>query len=459
LQDQRDTADDANTPAPPPPRGASDSADAPATREQSDDPSAQRLEGQAASRLSFRPQQIDTNQGYTIGAGSINGATQITERVDTLRQVFTTNTQTTAIARNNPTVVDWYRWQSPVLRDDRWMRGYWNQQRVQDRWVVYNQYPIAQRVGLTVWGVNALAYRFGYYNYTNPFFNQPIRIASGRTIDYSRPLIVYEVRTERQAAPSYQSQFERAQEAFRAGDYRTSLSSVEQAIAISPEDSALHEFRGLVLFAMQEYEAAAAPIYSVLAVRPGWDWATMRSFYPDDQAYTDQLRALEDYQAQNHRSAGASFLLAYHYLTLGHDSAAVEQLQHVLSLQERDVVAQILLDGLTGNETAREPVRNAGNIRAESLHGMWVSESSRSNSYQLNLKQDQSFEWTYSVDNKPQTIRGVYVIEGNTLAMEPDTGGVLLAELTAPTDNQFEFRMIGVPTEIPDSVITFQTRR
>ncbi len=42
-----------------------------------------------------------------------------------------------------------------------------------------------------------------------------------------------------------------------------------------PNDAALHEFRALVLFALQRYDDAAAALYAVLTAGPGWDWATL----------------------------------------------------------------------------------------------------------------------------------------------------------------------------------------
>jgi hypothetical protein len=43
----------------------------------------------------------------------------------------------------------------------------------------------------------------------------------------------------------------------------------------------------------------------------------------------------------------------------------------------------------------------------------------------------------------------VYTVEGNVLAMEPDSGGVLLAELTAPTPDKLHFQMVGGDQDDP----------
>ena len=45
------------------------------------------------------------------------------------------------------------------------------------------------------------------------------------------------------------------------------------------------------LFAQGKYEQAAAPLYAVLSVGPGWDWTTLSGMYPDVDTYTGQLRS------------------------------------------------------------------------------------------------------------------------------------------------------------------------
>ena len=72
-------------------------------------------------------------------------------------------------------------------------------------------------------------------------------------------------------------------------DYKTALAQVDQAIALVPNDTVLHEFRGLVLFAQERYQEAAAAEYAVLSAGPGWDWTTLSALYPDVEVYTAQL--------------------------------------------------------------------------------------------------------------------------------------------------------------------------
>src|SRR5262249_41937832 len=107
----------------------------------------------------------------------------------------------------------------------------------------------------------------------------------------------------------------------------------------------------LDLFALGRFDDAAIPVYAVLATGPGWDWATMSSLYPNVDTYATQLKALEDYHRSNPDNAAASFLLAYHYLTCGHNEAAAAQLDTGLGVNPQDIVATRLLQALGDGTT------------------------------------------------------------------------------------------------------------
>jgi hypothetical protein len=40
-------------------------------------------------------------------------------------------------------------------------------------------------------------------------------------------------------------------------------------------------------------------------------------------------------------------------------------------------------------------------------------------------------------------VKGVFAVEGNVLAMQPETGGTMLAELKVEPDSKLNFRMVG----------------
>ena len=143
------------------------------------------------------------------------------------------------------------------------------------------------------------------------------------------------------------------------GDYKTALAQVDQAIAQVPNDTVLHEFRGLVLFALGRYKEAAAADYAVLSAGPGWDWTTLSGLYPNVEVYTAQLRALEQYAKSHPAASEAKFLLAENYLTCGYTDAAAVQLKEVVQLDPKDQLSAQLLKSISAADTAA-----AGGYRA-----------------------------------------------------------------------------------------------
>jgi tetratricopeptide (TPR) repeat protein len=200
-----------------------------------------------------------------------------------------------------------------------------------------------------------LAPRSPTFVFSNPFFNQ-----STVVFDYSVPLPPPTVDAGNDpqmldAAEVAVETFDRAREAFARGDPRAALALVDSAIKELPTDATLHEFRALCLFALKEYRRAAETLYAVLAAGPGWDWNTMHSLYPDATAYTEQLRALEAYQRANPKSPEASFVLAYHYLVLGHLNAAARQFENVVTLLPGSQLSAELLAALKGEVNQHAP--------------------------------------------------------------------------------------------------------
>ena len=129
----------------------------------------------------------------------------------------------------------------------------------------------------------------------------------------------------------------------------------------------LHEFRALTLFAMRNYKEAAATLYAVLSVGPGWDWTTMIDLYPSEQVYESQLRALEAYVGQNPDAPDGHFVLAYQYMTAAHPEEAAQQYQDVLHLVPTDSVSRQMLALLNSTDDqpgaappATAPPANAG---------------------------------------------------------------------------------------------------
>ncbi|QDT52934.1 Tetratricopeptide repeat protein [Caulifigura coniformis] len=416
--------------------------------------------------------------------------------------------------RYNGRFNDWHAWNgNSYWRHNNWHRGYWNFNRWNGfygpNWWGFGigfggrwgggwggwgggwggwgggwGYPVARSFGLSPWGMNYVGYNFGLYDYYNPYCYQPVPFYGGYNYDYTQPLIVNSYNVDpgvvssgtvvqnvqqqpQQADEPDMALFDQARSAFTAGNYEDALRLTEQQIQKTPKDSILHEFRGLVLFALGRFEDAAVPVYAVLAVGPGWDWTTMSSLYSNVDAYASQLKALEDFHRNNQDNAAASFLLGYHYLTCGHNEAAAAQLDNVLRINPQDIVATRLLQALgdgstqpadqtpmTNDDNAAQPtlavpevpdLPAAAMVTAEELHGTWTAQNAKGKTFTLTLTPDGTFEWVSKGKEEDKTIdqKGVFGVEGETLAMEPDGGGVLVGRVTKPENGAFKLELVG----------------
>lgn len=345
---------------------------------------------------------------------------------------------------------DWYH--------DCWHPGSgWN--------YMWDNYPVASAFGVTAWGVNRLAYGFGYWGYSNPYYAS----SGGGSYDYSQPLVTYtdtgasapsgnaapaNVGTSDASQPADPGMvaFNDARSAFYDGDAARALTLLDTTLKTMPRDTVVHEFRGLVLFALEKYPESAAAIYAVLSAGPGWDWTTMSSLYPGVDVYTQQLRALEAFAKSNPKSADAHFLLGYHYLTGTHTEAASKQFKLALQeLPDDKLLKQLVAMTTPAGESTDSPnvekpsppaVAPEKVLTPEKLVGQWKA-SSQGAQFQLDLAKDGTFVWTYSRGKDKQSVKGVFAVDQNHLALEPDAGGTMLAEIDLSSPSQFLFKMIG----------------
>jgi tetratricopeptide (TPR) repeat protein len=239
------------------------------------------------------------------------------------------------------------------------------------------------------------------YTYSNPFYVASPTVVTEPALDYSQPIQVpaladvsvqstsysspasyaapvtdtsdayaTPVATDSQepppqpAAPAIPPEatthFDNAREAFKVEDYDRALKEADLAINYLPKDATLHEFRALVLFAQRKYKDAAAGVYAVLAVGPGWNWETMSGLYANPDTYTKQLRTLETYARNNPQASDAHFLLAYHYLVLGSVPEAVTQLKEFEKLVPSDQLAPQLVKAFTESPDTGKPKPEGG---------------------------------------------------------------------------------------------------
>ncbi len=260
-------------------------------------------------------------------------------------------------------------WRGPYAGyHSNWVHGYWNGHYNPGWWGGYGGYGgygglggfgggygygpywgwglgglglgLATGLGLASWAYGPSLYNWGYSNYYNPYYAAAPMVVgqqmSSVPYNYAQPINTTVPPPDQTVTDAAVQTFDGARSAFKAGDYKQALSLTDQALKSMPNDPTLHEFRGLALFAMGQYDQAAIPLYAVLSNGPGWDWTTLISLYPDVEPYTAQVRALEDFVRGHPDSAAAHFVLAYNYMAQGHTDAAVGQFQKVAALQPND---------------------------------------------------------------------------------------------------------------------------
>jgi tetratricopeptide (TPR) repeat protein len=315
--------------------------------------------------------------------------------------------------------------------------------------------------GAVVWDT---PWRWGYWPYYNPYFTEVV-VVDNTTLDYSRPIVVAptavppagQEQTDQQAEQSLDA----ARTAFSNGDYATAMSQVNQAIAKKPNDTVPHEFRALILFATKRYKEAAAAIYAVLSVGPGWDWATMSGFYPDVSAYTAQLRDLEQYRDANLKSPEVRFLLAYHYLSCGHRDAAIRELQAVVKLSPKDQLSAQMLAGLQQQDTSgtkpapvATPPVPAKPVDAASLFGNWQATRSDGASFSLDVAKDGTYAWRHTLQGKSQTFSGAYTVADNLLILKEQGNPAMIGQISLLDATRFNFKLVGSNPSDPGLTFT-----
>jgi hypothetical protein len=320
--------------------------------------------------------------------------------------------------------------------------------------------------GLSSWMFGPMLYNWGYSNYYNPYYGGYAGGAIAQpslAYDYSQPIDAQAAPPDQTVSSQAVSTFDSAREAFKGGDYSRALDLVDQSLKSMPNDATLHEFRGLCLFALKRYDEAAAPLYAVLSVGPGWDWTTLISLYGDPEVYTQQLRALETYCGQNPQSAAGRFVLAYHYLTDEHPDVAVRQLKVVSSLQPKDTLSAQLIQQLESGQkggsgaalaqtnsstsetpppaqtTSAAPTGNEGK-----MEGKWAARPTSDTAIELTIEGEGRFTWKVTKQGRDQTFSGRCTYENGLLTLVQDqNNNTMVGNLTWTDQSHFSFKVVG----------------
>ena len=370
----------------------------------------------------------------------------------------------------------WYHGSWHGHWDNYWHAGWSN-------WWANPWYARTAFWGVSGWWLGAAVYDSGYLPYYNPYYVQSYNFGP-TVIDYEQPVQTVDYGEELPdgnnpppVSPAATQHADAARQAFYDQNYRLALTEIQKAIGEMPGDPAFHEMRALILFAMGEYRAAAAAIHSLLAVGPGWDWTTMIGLYPNEDVYTKQLRALEIFRRDHPNDAAARFLLAYHYLTMGHTPAAANELRAVVQLVPRDQVAAQLLSMITsspnqaGQGGSPPPAPEEPNPTAEanapanapatgppidqaSLMGTWTARREDGSSIQLTLTPDAKFTWRYSQGDQSHAFSGTSTVSNNLLVLQQANGESMVGRIVPSEGRGFHFYLVGGPPDDPGLTFT-----
>ena len=146
-------------------------------------------------------------------------------------------------------------------------------------------------------------------------------------------------------------------------------------------------------------------------------------------------------------------MLAYHYLTTGNKDPAASQLKQLYMQMPQDKVITELLGMAAGpkplaavSTAATNTKPSAPVIASPDLFSARGAAGQDKTMFALEeLTKEGNFNWTYTQGGKAQTVKGVYALDENVLAMEPESGGVMLAEITPPKGGSFDFQLLGAP--------------
>jgi len=326
-------------------------------------------------------------------------------------------------------------------------------------------------------GVPASPWNWGYFGYYNPYWVAP---AGGITyINYSQPVVVapptpadstgqistaapLQVPAASSQPTALQSEalaiFDNARSLFRKGKYREALAQTDRAVALVPNDSILHEFRALCLFALKDYQQSAAAVHAVVSVGPGWNWTTVSNLYPSSSTYTEQLRALENFCDERPSASAPRFLLAYHYLLGQHNEQAATVLKELRQLEPDDQLAAQLLKCLTTPADAKsspsvapapaQPVDAAGVV------GHWKASRSDGSTFDLNLTKDHKFHWKFEQQDRQQEFAGTYTLADNFMILSSGDQNTLVGKVSMQSSDQFTFRLAGANPAEPGLTFT-----
>lgn len=316
------------------------------------------------------------------------------------------------------------------------------------------------------WGLGTWTSGWGYgSSYYNPYYTSTVATTSV-PYDYSQPVVVNNYLPEEDAsgqpaeAPAPTPAEEQATQLFNAGlakfkaaDYKGALSNFDAALQKLPGDPVVHEVRALALFALGDYNAAAAALNSFLSSAPGMDWTTMSSLYGNVDDYQAQLNKLQQFAEANPNDAAAHFVLAYHALVIDDKEAAIAALQVVVKNQPKDSTAKRMLDSLAppaqpaSSPSATTPA--GADAPTTDLVGTWRAKAGTA-TIELAITEDSQFTWKAVQAGKPAIeLKGQYLVTSDELALETTDQGSMTGTVKSLGPDKWQFVLTGAPPSDP----------
>lgn len=312
--------------------------------------------------------------------------------------------------------------------------------------------------GIAVWSLGNMIYDMGYQTYKNPYPAPPVQ---NTYITYAQPVSVAaaanppgDEATTKLAETKSEEALERSRVAFRKGDYLTASKAVDEALAFTPSDVTLHEYRALVFFALGKYADATGVLNPVLASGPGWSWDTMIGFYGASATYEDQLRKLEAHVKSSPDKADGHFLLGYHYMVCGHMEKSLVEFEATVRLQPADSIARQLRD-LTknsipdGGDADITPEVAPPLVPLDKLVGTWVSDRGKDGKVTFILKESGDYTWSFMNADKSSELKGTYGLNDKGLLVLTSDDSQMVSAITLDGDRKLNFVLIGAPDGDP----------
>jgi tetratricopeptide (TPR) repeat protein len=136
------------------------------------------------------------------------------------------------------------------------------------------------------------------------------------------------------------------EEEFKAGRYREAAQNWQHALVDSPANGAVLLLLSQALFALGQYSDAAGAVQMAMQMLPEQEWGNVvnrqQELYGDAQAYSAQIKALEQARDAKTDDPAIRFLLGYQLGYNGQTQQAVRELGKGLELQPKDQGAQRL---------------------------------------------------------------------------------------------------------------------